>query len=103
MFQKYLLTEKVSLVNLPLTITFLTYLYSEASEGKGLGAREVSGDRMSSDEIEKDVFLENIYGEDESSGFNRDEFNEWIDNNPGIKREINEEEEMEEEDSDERR
>ena len=58
---------------------------------------------MLSDEIEKDDFLENIYGEDESSGFNRDEFNEWIDNNPGIKREINEEEEMEEEDSDERR
>ena len=68
-----------------------------------MGAREASGDRTFSDEIEKDVFLENIYGEDESSGFNRDEFNEWIDNNPGIKREINEEEEMEEEDSDERR
>jgi len=76
---------------------------AEASEGKGLGAREASGDRMLSDEIEKDDFLENIYGEDESSGFNRDEFNEWIDNNPGIKKEINEEEEMEEEDSDERR
>ena len=59
---------------------------------------------MSSDEIEKDVFLENIYGEDESSGFNRDEFNEWIDSNPGIKRrEVNEEEEMEEEEFDERR
>ena len=86
-----------------LAIKFLTYLYSEASEGKRLGAREVSGDRMLSDEIEKDVFLENIYGEDESSGFNRDEFNEWIDNNPGIKREINEEEELEEEDGDERR
>ena len=68
-----------------------------------MGAREASGDRMLRDEIEKDVFLENIYGEDESSGFNRDEFNEWIDNNPGIKKEINEEEEMEEEDSDERR
>merc|ERR1712226_1794013 len=74
---------------------------AEASEGTH---------RRLSDQIEKDVFMENIYGEDESSGgFNRDEFNEWIDNNPDMNREIkeeedeDEEEELEEEEGDERR